>query len=61
VKDGSPVIDIHIRISRRFVLWFVVLVMALFVLWLMMTALSGGAGAVEIGPARASALSTDSA
>jgi lipopolysaccharide export LptBFGC system permease protein LptF len=50
VKDGSPVIDIHIRISRRFVFWFVVAIMALFVLWLIMTALSGGSGGVEIGP-----------
>jgi hypothetical protein len=50
VKDGSPVIDIHIRISRRFVLWLVVVIMALFVLWLIMTALVGGSGGLEIGP-----------
>lgn len=50
MKDGSPVIDFHIRISRRFVFWFVVVIVALFLLWLLMTALVGGSGGLENGP-----------
>jgi hypothetical protein len=49
-QRSSPLIDIHLRISRRFVFWFIVASVALFALWLLMTGLTGGSGGVDIGP-----------
>jgi hypothetical protein len=44
------VIDIRIRISRRFVFWFAVFLIAgVVVPWILMTT-GGGQGSVKIGP-----------
>jgi hypothetical protein len=43
-------IDIHIRISRRFVFWFVVVLAALFLLSLALTTLGGSSGGMKVGP-----------
>ena len=47
-------IDIHIRISRRFVLWVVVILAALFLLSLALTTLGGSSGSVKLGPVQTS-------
>ena len=47
-------IDIHIRISRRFVLWVVVILAALFLLSLALMTLGGSSGSVKLGPVQTS-------
>jgi hypothetical protein len=43
-------IDIHIRISRKFILWIVVILAALFLLSLALTTLGRSSGSLKVGP-----------
>ena len=48
VESRDPMIDIHIRISRRFIFWLAAIMLALFVLsWALIDL--GGSTSVEVG------------
>jgi hypothetical protein len=48
--DNRPVIDIRIRISRRFVFWVVAILVAFFILSLALTTMGHSSGGLKMGP-----------
>ena len=50
VVDERPVIDIHIRISRKFVFWVIAVLLALFFLSFALASVGHGSGGMQRGP-----------